>query len=225
MVIKLKTKKRVASRKIWIKDIIDSKFVKSPGGWEPSYIEVDGEKISRVNVVATVVSKFLSEDGNYGSVTLDDGTETIRVKAFGPDVVKLKNIMYGSIVRFIGKAKEYNEETYLSPEIVRALEDQNWLVVHKLEVGQPKTGAPKPEDVKPDMDEEVAIETIKNEDISVQKKVLDIIRSLDAGGGAEVNGVVERSKLGTEDAMNIIVGLLKVGDVYEPVKGRLKALD
>jgi DNA replicative helicase MCM subunit Mcm2 (Cdc46/Mcm family) len=37
--------------------------------------------------------------------------------------------------------------------------------------------------------------------------------------------VISKSKLEEEDAKNIIIGLLKSGDIYEPRKGKLKVLD
>ena len=222
--VKLQSRKRVVSQKIWIRDLHTGEFVRGEG-WNPSYIENDGKKVSRVHLLATVVSKFISEDGNYGTITLDDSTETIRVKAFGPDVIKLKSSKIGEIVRFIGKAKEYNDEIYLSPEIVRHIEDPNWIILHKIELGRPEEGIPQPEDVKPTVPEEVAEEVIKEEDSSVQDKVLDIIRELNVGDGADIDLVVEKSGLDAAEAKSVIVGLLKSGDVYEPKKSKLKVLE
>ncbi|MEM4248644.1 MAG: OB-fold nucleic acid binding domain-containing protein [Candidatus Nanoarchaeia archaeon] len=224
MVTKLKAKKRLPSQKIWIKDVLTSNYFKGQG-WDPSYIEFNNAKISRVQFIATVVAKFLSEDGNYASITLDDGTETIRCKAFGPDVLKIRNLHIGSLVRFIGKIKEYNSERYVSPEIARELDDPNWLILHKLELGIPATGEPAPEEVKPQIDEQVAVEIIKEEDFSVQKQVLGIIKELDTGQGSDMAEVIARSKIEEDEARNIIIGLLKSGEIYEPRKGRLKVLD
>jgi len=222
--VKLVSKKRIVSKKVWIKDLVRGKYVKGEG-WDPNYVEIGGEKISRVHLIATVVSKFISEDGNYGTLTLDDGTETIRVKAFGPDVVKLKNPKIGDIVRFIGRVKEYEEEIYLSPEIIRRIEDPNWIIVHKLELGKPATGEPAPEEVKPTIPEEVAEEVIREEDLSVQDKILNLIRDLDLGEGAEIDEVIAKSELDVAEAKSVIVGLLKSGDIYEPKKGKLKVLE
>jgi len=224
MITKLKTKKRLPSQKIWIRDILGSNYVKGQG-WDPSYVEFHDNKISRAHLVATVVAKFLSEDGNYATITLDDGTETIRCKAFGPDVLKLRNLRVGSLVRFVGKIKEYNEERYLSPEIARELEDPNWIILHKLELGAPAAGETTPEDVKPQISEDVAVEIIKDEDLSVQKKIIDLIRESDAGQGADMTDVISKSKLEEDEAKNILIGLLKSGEIYEPRKGRLKVLD
>lgn len=224
MVIKLATRKRVVSQKLWLSDAINSPFTKGEG-FNPSYIVCGDKKISRAHILATVVGKFTSEDGNYAAITLDDGTETIRSKAFGPDVAKLKKVRIGDIVRFIGKIKEYNDERYLSPEAVRVVDDPNWLIVHKLELGTPTMGILAPEELKPEVPEPVAEETIKNEDISIQKNILEIIKSTDAGQGADMDEIASKAGLPADEVKNIIIGLLKSGDVYEPRKGKIKVLE
>lgn len=222
--VKLISRKREIAYKIWIKDIHGGQFFKK-AGWEPNYVEVAGKKISRVNILATVVSKFISEDGNYGTITLDDGSETIRARTFGPDVFKIKDLKIGAIVRLIGRVKEYSGEIYISPEIVREVEDPNWIIVHKLELGQPLTGEPEPDKLKPSLPEEVAEEELKEKDQSIQAKILQIIKELDDSSGAEINEVIARSGLEVEEARAILVGLLNSGEVYEPRKGKLKILE
>ena len=224
MVIALKTKKREVSQKVWIKDLISGAFTGSVG-WSSAYVELAGQKISRVNILATVAARFMSEDGNYGNITLDDGTETIRSKAFGPDVVKLSRAHVGAIVRFVGKIKEYNSERYMKPEIVHVLDDPNWLIVHKLEMGVPASGMPAPGEMKPTVSEEVAVQQIKAEDMGQQAKFVELVRSMDDGSGADMDALVAKSGLEAEDAKNIIVGLLSAGELFEPRKGKLKVLD
>ena len=231
---------RQTAHKVWIKDIINSNYVKQEG-WDPNYIELDGKKVSRVNVIATAVSKFVAEDGNYGSLTLDDGTETIRVKAFGPDVIRVKDVKVGAILRFVGKLKSYSDETYLSPEVVRELEDPNWIIVRKLELGEPKAVKPKEKKSKQDAKEikQENVESKEEKEVKTEKteideakeqenlnqKLLDLIKAEDKGDGAEMTKVIELSKLDQDEAKNILVGLLKSGDVYEPKKGMLKVLE
>lgn len=193
-------------------------------GWTPSFVEFEGEKYSRVAVVGSVVSKFASEDGNYAAITIDDGTETIRIKAFGPDVQKLSNVSVGTLVRCFGKVRQWSDEIYLAPEIVRVLDDPNWLLVHKLQLGKP-AAAVKPEDSKPQVSEQTAVEQLKSDAADMQKKVLILIKELDSGMGAEMDEVAEKSGLSGEEARNILYGLLKAGDIYEPKKGRLKVLN
>ncbi len=220
----LKAKKREISQKVWIADLIKGNF--SPAeGWNPGFVIIGEKKVSRANILATVAGKFTSDDGNYAAITLDDGTETIRSKAFGPDAVKFHKLRVGSIVRFVGKIKEYNGERYLKPEIAHEISDPNWLIAHKLEMGVPEGGMPAPEEVKPTVSEEVAVQQIKVEDMGQQAKILKLIRDLDSGEGAPLETVMEKSGFEAEEAQNIIIGLLKAGEVYEPRKGKLKVLD
>jgi len=225
--------KRHVAYKVWINSIVNGDFVKQEG-WDPNYIELDGKQISRVNIMATVVGKFLSEDGNYGAITLDDGSDTIRCKAFGPDVIKLKDVEIGSIVRFIGKVREYNEEIHLSPEVVRKIDDANWVLAWNLELGKPlenkkieEKKLTKPigkETQKEEKEtEEAEVMTISSENFS--SKILDIIKNLDGKDGADIMEVIKQSKLEEDEAKNIIAGLLKAGDIFEPKKGLLKPLD
>ena len=87
--------KRMTTSKTKIKSIIKGKFVKGEG-FNPSYILTSvGQKLSRVRVIATVTNKFVSENGKFASITIDDGTETIRATFFRDQAEKL-----------VGKTKE-----------------------------------------------------------------------------------------------------------------------
>jgi len=211
---------RQVARKVWIQDLYSGQYIKQEG-WNPNYVLIGETEISRVNILSTVVGKFISEDENYGTLTLDDGTETIRVKAFGPDVNKIKKVKIGDIVRFIGKVKKYENELYLSPEVIRKITDPNWVIVQRMELGEPKIIERKEIQVS----KEVAEEVIKEEDESITKTILDYIRKNDKGEGVDVEKIIEFSKLEVEEAKNILIGLLKSGELFEPRKGKLKVLD
>ena len=225
--------KRQVAHKVWINVIVNSNYVKQEG-WDPNYIEVDGKQISRVNLVATVVGKFLSDDGNYGALTLDDSTDTIRCKAFGPDVARLKDANIGDVVRFIGKVREYNEEIHLSPEVVKVIDDKNWLLAWKMELGEPKvidaparpasTAALKETGTQASLDQPKEEKPSQPEE-NFSANVLKIIKDLDKGDGAKTEAIIEASKLEVDEAKNVIAGLLKSGDIFEPKKGILKVLD
>jgi len=162
--------------------------------------------------VATVVGKFMADDGNYGTLTLDDGSDTIRVKAFGPDVKLVENSEVGKLVRFVGKVKEYNSEVYLSPEIAREVEP-NWLIVHRLELGG----------VEPVSSDAVEEKIVDNEE-NVNAKLLALIKEKDAGDGAATTEVVDALGVELEVAKPKIAELLASGEIYEPKKGMLKLL-
>jgi len=143
---------RQVARKIDIKTINSGNFVQIERKSEedrylPNYIEVNGMKISRVRVLATVIDKFVSEDGNYATLTLDDTTDTIRCKIFMNsnfsdnisrqnliDLETINNIEKGDLIDVIGKIREYNEERYIQPEIIVKIEDPNFEVLRKLEI-------------------------------------------------------------------------------------------
>lgn len=229
--------KRQIAYKTWINTLSSGRYVKCEG-WDPNYVDLGDKQISRVNILATVVSKFASEDGNYAALTLDDGSDTIRVKAFGPDVPKLTSVEVGDIIRFVGKVKEYNEEIHLSPEVVRIVTDANWIIVWALELGKPKTiirakaekvAEIRSEELKPKEEAGKSQDKGENDVVDFSEdnfsvKVLGLIKTLDTGKGADMKKVIEDSKLDEEEAKSIIVGLLKSGDVFEPKKGFLKAL-
>ncbi|MGC9310161.1 MAG: OB-fold nucleic acid binding domain-containing protein [Candidatus Aenigmatarchaeota archaeon] len=123
---------RQVARKVNIKIIYSGDYTVQEG-FNPNYIEVNGEKISRVRVLATIIDKFMSEDGNYGTITLDDGTDTIRCKIF-QDLRLIEEAEKGDLVDVVGKIREYNEERYIQPEIIAKVENPNLEVLRILEI-------------------------------------------------------------------------------------------
>jgi hypothetical protein len=139
-------------------------------------------------------------------------------------VQKLSNVSVGTLIRCFGKVRQWSDEIYLAPEIARVLDDPNWLLVHKIQLGKP-IAAVKPEESKPQVSEQTAAEQLKSDAADVQKKIFSLITDLDSGLGADMAEIISKSGLSEEEAMNILYGLLKAGDVYEPKKGRLKVLN
>lgn len=124
-------KKRQTARKVRIKDLNRGKYIKEEG-FNPNYLLTPyGYKISRARIVATVVDKFKSEDESFGSLTVDDGSDTIRGKYF-QDLSEIERVEIGDLVELIGKVREYNGELYLNPELVKR-RDVNWELLHGLE--------------------------------------------------------------------------------------------
>jgi len=129
---------RQVARKLQIRTINSGKFVQIERESEetrfiPNYIEINGNKISRVRVLATVIDKFVSDNNEYASLTLDDTTDTIRCKIFN-DLSMVENIEKGDVVDVIGRIREYNGELYILPEIIVKIDDPNFEVLRKLEI-------------------------------------------------------------------------------------------
>ncbi|MBS3113122.1 hypothetical protein J4418_03500 [Candidatus Woesearchaeota archaeon] len=71
-------KQRQIAYKISLSDIHTNDFIKQEG-WEPNYIMCGDKKISRVNLIGTVISPINSEQ-NY--LVIDDGKSNIVLRQF-----------------------------------------------------------------------------------------------------------------------------------------------
>lgn len=95
--------------------------------------EIFGNNVYRVSVIGNVVDKYVSNQKPYSNVTIDDGTGTIRLKAFADNAQTLMPFEIGDTVKTIGIIRLYNEELYIVPEIVVRV-DIKWLLARKLEL-------------------------------------------------------------------------------------------
>ena len=214
--------KRSTAYRVRISSLVNGEFLRQEG-FNPSYIIINEHQVSRINIIATIVSKYLTEDGNYCALTLDDGSETIRAKAFGVDVAKIKESTVGSLVRLIGKVKEYNDEIYLIPEVIKENIDPNWLLIDLVELGKPEFIEIDSDKVITKKDELEVIEIKDSNNPNLQ--IIKLIKSHDSGEGTPVADVIKNSKLDKGEAKTIIVSLLKSGEIFEPKKGILKLLE
>jgi len=124
--------KRLTAKKTSIREIISGKFVKKTG-FESSYILTNlGRRLSRVRILGLIVDKFISADEKYATITLDDSTETIRGKAF-VNVKIFDGFTNADLVDVFGKLREYNEEIYVMPEIIKKV-GSNFETLRKLEL-------------------------------------------------------------------------------------------
>ena len=90
-----------------------------------------GLKVSRVNIIAAMIYK--SEDFNYSSAVIDDGTGRIQLRSFENNAYFSK-IDVGDIVLIIGKIREFNNEKYIVPEILKRINNAKWVDVRRLEL-------------------------------------------------------------------------------------------
>ena len=116
-------RKRLTAIKTKIKSITTGKYVTQPG-FEPNYVLTPlGIRLSRVRMLATVVDKFISETKKFSSITLDDGSDTIRVKVWNSLI--LDDFQVGETIDITGKVREYQGEVFLAPEVIRKVENQS----------------------------------------------------------------------------------------------------
>ncbi len=239
-------KERSPSKKVRIKDIVEGKFFHgSREDLKESFlISPLGQKISRVNLVGSVIDKFSTE--NYSFLLLDDGSGSIRVKGFGEKVELLKNFEKGDLVQVIGKVKEFDGEIYVSCEIIRKVEP-NFEIMRRLEVLKDiitqkrivddiKSICKLPEGEiinyakeKYGLEEESVkyILEVLNRDREIDYKpiILKLIEELDEGNGVEVARIFELSNLPESEVEKTLDSLLNSGEIFEPTPGVLKRVN
>ncbi len=205
---------RQPAKKVYISDLLKGRWVKGEG-MQPSYIEtIAGEKISRARILGTVVQKFISEDNKFGSITLDDTTETIRVKVF-KTMKPIEHVNIGDLVDVIGKIREFDDEIYIIPEIINKITDPNIEILRRAELLKKSvsSGIEKTKDVTPDISKE-------REDLRVA--VLKAIES--KKDGAVFDDIVKMVKASEDKIEEIIDELLSEGVCYEPSPGKIKKI-
>lgn len=235
------------AKKIRIFDIITGKYVHgNREEMKPSYLITSyGLKLSRVNLIGSIVEKFISEDGSFASLTLDDGTSSIKIKAFKEDVKLFDVIEAGDIVNVVGKVKEFNGETYITSEILRKVADPNFEILRRLEILEEIVERKKMVEEIKNVRESMSTEELKNyllnkygmdsetfeyvlgnlnleSNIDYKPKVLELIQSLDEGDGVEIAKIFEISNLPDKILESTISDLLDSGELFEPVAGRLR---
>jgi len=245
--------RRLTAKKASIGEIINGRFVRKTG-FESSYVLTNlGRRLSRVRVLSLLVDKFLSPDERYATITLDDSTETIRCKAF-INVKIFDGFDKGDLINVFGKLREYNNEIYIMPEIIRKA-DSNFETLRKLEleriIREQKDKIKKIKElqnqvsdlnelkiaVKEFMPLEDAEGILEAQDMiesaleektvaasEIKNKILKLIEDLDKGDGTDYKDILDKSGFSENEVDFAIQELLETGVCYEPKPGRIKKL-
>ena len=209
--------KRQVARKLWIRDILAGTYIKEEG-FKPNHIILkDNSAAARVNILGVAVSA--SSEG-LPTIVVDDGSGRISVRAFEPSQ-QMAAVQIGDVVLVIGRPRQFGAEMYVLPEIVRKIPDLGWIEVRKLELSAtpPIEGAAAPVQPAPNTVTEEAVD----DSFGLSETVMNAIRSLDTGAGADVDAVIEQ--VGAGNAEKAIQFLLQSGDVFEVSPGKLKVLE
>ena len=230
-------------------DIVTGNFIRKEG-FEPSYVLTElGQRISRAYLIGTIVDKFMSEAGNYSSITIDDDSDSIRIKAFREQVNIFDNFDVGDLVMIIGKVRNYAEENYIIPEIVKKITDPNLESLHKLvilkqsllhkkalkvikkekenfnDIEKLKKYVKKQHGVEEDIVDSI-LETFSVEQETKEKDykplLLETLDRLDKGEGVEFRKLLEESKLPEHTFEEAINEILSEGTCFEPKPGVVK---
>ncbi|MFA4960592.1 MAG: OB-fold nucleic acid binding domain-containing protein [Candidatus Pacearchaeota archaeon] len=197
-------RKRNIAYRIRIGDILKGKPMIDEGKF--LYLELGDKKIVRVNIFANCVDKFIQEgEKKYGSLTVDDASGQIRIKSFGEDIEILKQILQGDTLQIIGNVREWNNELYLIPEIIKKV-DPRWLLVRKLEIQNLRKDIPL------------------TKDSPVKDQILEKIKKAEVDGGIDVDTIIMDVEANPVAINGEIKKLLEEGQIYEPRPGRLRYL-
>ena len=172
-----------------------------------NFVEINNRRTQRVNVIANIIDKYLQEgEKNYGAATLDDASGQIKVKVFGEDIGKIKELNQGDTVIVIGLLRSWNNEIYINPEIIKK-KDPKYLFVRKLET---------------DLEMPKAIDMDKVAE--VKDKILKMIKQAEENGGINSENIIMELKENPEVINQEIKKLLEDGAIYEPRPGKLRYL-
>ena len=197
---------RQGARKIRIKEIEEGKYV-TEEGWNPNYLlSPAGEKIFRVNIIAAIVSK--EERGSLLNFLADDGSGRIWVRSF-EEKEAWKEINVGESALIIGKVRIYNNEKYISPEIIKKIA-REWAKMRSLELAEPAKRVVAEEEER------------AQEDLPEENSIIELIRSLDKGEGAAIEEIKSRSRI--KETEQLIDKMLMEGEIFQNLPGRVKVL-
>lgn len=201
--------KRNIAYKLRIGDILIGKPIIHEERFQ--FLELGDKKIVRVNIVGNIIEKFNSEgDKKFATLTIDDGSGQIKLKTFGDDVAKFENINQGQTVVVIGVLRSWNNEIYISPEIIKE-QDSKYLLVRKLETEKER--------------ERNISQSQGSQVIALKDKILELIKKAEEEGGIDKDKLIMEIRDASPNIINQeIQKLLEEGIIFEPRPGRVRWL-
>lgn len=203
-----RSQKPLVAVKANVSELLGGSWVERTG-IEPSAVALsDGTELARVNLMGLVVDK---SEGTPPSIVVDDGTERIVVRAF-ESIQGLVDAQIGNVVNVIGRPRVYGSDRFLVAECARVLDDIRWLEVRKKELAN--RPAPSTNQSNSGLVEEDVVGT-------PHLAMLDHIRSLDSGTGADIEQVIAKTGCTQQDLEKLLVK----GEIFEVSPGKLKVLE
>ncbi len=205
---------------LYIVDIINGRVAKEGEDKFSRWMltSANGEKVYKIRITGTIVNKYFSlasEDKKaFASVSIDDGTEVIRVKGWEDNAMILNVLEESDEVEIIGRPRVSEDEIYLFPETVLKNEDYNkelYLRTKKIKRYAKKNFI---------ISSEQAMET---ENFQKEKEIIwDII--LNSENGVDLEELIDQTKLAKSTIEAVIHDLLNNGDIYEPSALKFKKI-
>src|SRR3989338_7394677 len=201
----------------------------------PNYLQtIHNQKIYRLNVIAIIIQKEIL--GTITNFLMEDSTGTI-VARFFEENKYLERFKVGDVVLVVGKVRTYNQEKYISPEIIKKVSPL-WLKMRLKELKLPSVEENK--ELKIDKGNQIQqkrqqpiISTVQQDKLQEEdvvedniilpyQKITQLIQDLDVGEGVRIEEIMEKSPL--QNTEEIIETMLKNGDIFQNSPGKVKVL-
>ncbi|MFC1682452.1 OB-fold nucleic acid binding domain-containing protein [Nanoarchaeota archaeon] len=201
--------KRNIAFKLRIGDILMGKPVMD--GERFSFLDWADKKVVRVNVVGNVVDKHAVEgEKKYVFYTIDDGSGQIGLRVFSDDFERFKDFNQGETVLVIGLLRQFNNQIYITPEIIK-VQDPKYLLVRKLETEKEKSKKADP--------------LGRDQIVAVKDKILRAIKVSEDDGGVEMDKLIMQLNDISPTIINQEVEkFIAEGIVFEPRPGKVRYL-
>lgn len=216
---------RLPSTELCIREIVGSSYVQDEVSAVNYLLTVNKKRVMYINVVGNILRK--EAVGSITNFWIDDGTGQIVVRFF-EEHKKAKELDVGDIILVIGKPRVYNEEKYISPEIVSKV-NPSWLKVRSLKLQKNNTivsgdfpASPAVKVNESEIKEEIIDEKEDQKGVLPVEKMVKLIKELDKGIGAPIEEVLEQSPL--VDAEQILKRMLESGEIFQNSPGKVKVL-
>ena len=202
--------KRNVAYKVRISDILNSSLVKDD--FSAGYIKLNNINISRINIIATIIDRS-DYNQKFTNALIDDGTGRISLKSF-ENLDIFSKVDIGDVVLLIGKIREFNNEKYILPEILKKINNIEWMNVRKIELEKNILLYNNIENKNQELTEEIA---------NINEEIYSLIKNLDGGDGAAIDDVIKMSNKSEIESM--VKRLIEQGFIFEVKPGRVKVLE
>lgn len=199
----------------WIKDLAKSFPSLNPDGFK--VFNVGGKQVRRVNVLAAVVDLYENTDKRYNTITLDDGSGQIRVKAWDEDTLLVSPLLVGEMALVVGILHESNGEIFIRPEIVRKMSAE-WAFARRQYLNS-VYGKQEAEHFK--VSEEVIEEPVEPT-MEARGKVISLISSDEEM--VNVEEIIAKAAMPSRLVEKILDELIKDGEIFRPKAGFVQAI-
>jgi len=207
-----------------VKELLDGEYVIQEG-WKPNYVQTRTRKLIRVNIIGIIVDK-----PNPYQFVMDDGSGSILVIDFNQNK-KTENLKVGNPVLVIGRPRKSEQELFIASEIATSdqlIKQPLWIVKRKEDLkklnDENKSLSEEGEIIVEDLDESISEgELVQPLSGNVTgDDVIDFMRKKDDGDGVLIEDIVNYFG---QEADDVILTLMSMGEVYEIKPGKIKILE